>query len=317
MTITQNRRSAWAGFTLIEIMVSLSIAMILVTVVTSAMVTTRRMVQRGQALLEMHQRSGLLFMQLQARIGMMQQHGALVAFANNSQVGLLWLRGKEDYNDWDTSWFKWNEDTTDMLWELWVWDKSDNTLRVATTAFNRSFTPVPGSLHFNGIDYSNGQFLNLPQPRRVLNHNDWAGSLDDNQLFPNLAATAAASAVISASPSHASLATPLDVGDWGELQRKMQPTLTNVSDFGICLVQHNGNTQTFTVGANNTLVLDGVRCDALTTHDANHDGVIDTGDAAADAIGGRPVLVRFRWTMVDPVTGLSVPFTFSLQAPSL
>jgi type II secretory pathway pseudopilin PulG len=311
------RPAAGGAFTLIEILVSLSIAMILLTVVTSAMYTTRRLIQRGQARLEMHQRSGLLFMQLQARIGMMQQHGALVAFSNNDQVGMLWLRGKEDYNDWDTSWFKWNEDTTDMLWELWVWNKSDGVLRVATSSFNRTFNPVPNSLHLNGVDYSAMHFQNMPQPRRVLNHTDWAGTLDQNQLFPNLGATTAASAITGATPSLQSLASPKDLGDWGELQQKLLPTLNNVTDFGISMVQHNGTTQNFTIGSNQLLVLDGIRTDALVARDVNGDGVINTSDAAASAIGARPVLVRFRWSMNDPVSGLTTPFTFSIQAPSL
>ena len=328
------RRTA---FTLIELLLAVSIALVLVAVAVSAMLQIRTTTERTVVRLALHQRAGLLADQLSQRFAALQQHGALVvewidvgtAGKPDQRLRLLFLRGVFDQNDWNYSAYgdypAWPSPTsTDLVWELWEWRASNHALYAATSPLvarmARGRKADGSNLVINGVSYGNQWFINLPQPRRTLSA-QWRADLNDNVLFP-------------ATPTdleHSASQIVGDTGDWSDLRDHLVPLLQGtstdaqdpadpaswdgVSDFGLQLRQRNGTVQEFTsASAARTLIIPGVRVDGRPSP-GEGGGAQNLADATAAAAGLRPDLIRLRWTLRERKTGLQVPFSFSFPLP--
>ena len=325
------------AFTLIELLLAVSIALVMVAVVVSAMLQIRTTTERTVARLALHQRSGLLADQLSQRLAAIQQHGALVVEWRDAgtpakpdpRLRLLFLRGVFDQNDWNYSAYgdypAWPSPTsTDLVWELWEWRAANHALYAATSPLvARTFRgrkPDGSNLVINGVSYGNQYFIALPQPRRTLSA-QWKSDLNDDILFP---------ATPTDLEHSASLITG-DTGDWSDLRDHLVPMLQGtssdvqdpadpatwdgVADFGLQLRQRNGTVQEFTsASAPRTLIIPGVRVDGRPAA-SEGTGAQDLADATAAAAGLRPDLLRLRWTLRDRKTGIAVPFSFSFALP--
>jgi type II secretory pathway pseudopilin PulG len=330
-------RLARTAFTLIELLLAVSLAMLLVTITVSATLQIRKTLDRNVVRLAMHQRSGLLADQLTQRLSALQQQGALVVeWSNTGTAGtpdprlrLLFLRGVFDQNDWNYSAYgdypAWPAPTSsDLVWELWEWRTTNHALYAANSQMvARTFRgkKADGSnLVLNGVNYGNQQFLGLPQPRRTLSA-QWQANLNDNILFP-------------ATPTdleHSISLIPGDTGDWSDLRDRLTPMLMGtsseaqdplnpqtwdgVSDFGLQLHLRNGTVEEFTATSPyRTLIIPGVCVDGRSaTTDGSGTQVL--ADAVTAGAGRRPDLLRLRWTLRDRKTGIQIPFSFSFPLP--
>jgi len=325
------------GFTLVELMTAMGMAMVITTVVLSALMQFWRASDRVTVRLAMHSKAALVVDQLSFHLTALQQHTALVAEwvdvgaagSPDPRMRLLFMRGVFDQNNWDYSSYSdyptWPMPTsTDLVWELWEWRASNHCLYSATNGQlprHASGTLPNGShLNINGVDYGNLDFINLPQPHRLLPL-PWQASLNANMLFPTVPGN------LATSPSM----IPGDVGDWTDLSNNLVPVLTGVStdaqdpanpaswdgvtDFGIQLRLRNGTVREFTTAsAYGTLVIPGVRIDGR-PGPTDGDGAQTLADANISGPGLRPDLVRLRWMMRDRRTNTQVPFSFSFPLP--
>lgn len=326
-----------SAFTLIELLLAVSLAMLLVTITISATVQVRKTLERNTVRLAMHQRSGLLADQLTQRFTAMEQHGALVVEWSNAgtagnpdpRLRLLMLRGVFDQNDWNYSAYgdypAWPAPiSTDLVWELWEWRATNHALYAATSpllARTIKGRKADGSnLVLGGVSYGNQLFLALPQPRRTLGA-QWKADLNDDILFP-------------ATPTdleHSISLIPGDTGDWSDLSNRLVPMLMGtaseaqdplkpqtwdgVSDFALQLHLRNGTVEEFSAGsAYRTLIIPGVRVDGRPSS-TDGSGAQLLPDALNAGAGRRPDLLRLRWTLRDRKTGVQIPFSFSFPLP--
>lgn len=332
-----------AGFTLVELMVSVAIAMVMVAVATSAMMQMRKTVERTTARLAMHQRAGLLADHLARNLATVQQTCALVVEwvdegppgSPDRRLRLLYMRGIFDQNDWEYHAYgdypAWPTPTsTDLVWELWEWRERTRSLYTSSSPFvakaMAGVAPGGGSLVLNGFNYGTSRrFLQLPQPRRTLAP-AWKADLNGNLLFPT-------------TPTDLTNTTSRLANDWGDwmyLRDHLVPVLQGVAgedqdiarpetwdgviDFGIELRRHNGTRASIdTSSSYGALIIPGVRIDGRPAigEDVPGDPVGNQSllDAGTFGPGARPDLIRVRWTMRDKRADLQVPFSFSFPLP--
>lgn len=332
-----------SGFTLVELLISVAIAMVMVAVATSAMMQMRKTVDRTTARLAMHQRAGLLADQFAKNLATVQQTCALVVEwtddgapgSPDRRLRLLYMRGIFDQNDWEYHAYgdfpAWPTPTsTDLVWELWEWRERTRSLHTASSPFVArilpGIAPGGGSLVLGGLDYGNSRrFLQLPQPRRTLSAS-WKADLNGNLLFPT-------------SPGDLANTTSRLANDWGDwmyLRDHLVPVLQGVHsedqdnakpetwdgviDFGIELRRHNGTRVSVdTSSAYGAVIIPGVRVDGRPAigEDVPGDpaGNQSLLDSAAFGPGARPDLIRVHWTMRDRRADLRIPFSFSFPLP--
>jgi type II secretory pathway pseudopilin PulG len=325
------------GFTLVEVIISVALAMLLTTMAMVAFFNIRRLVARAETRLTMHASAQTLYTAMFRSFNSLQQTCAFVVSSSantaaagatpNDQLTVVFMRGKEDTQD-----FQYNTNSyagqgykslmnSDLLWEKWTWKASTNTLYRATNSVVRTFKGQSG-FSFNGVSYVNATFDNVPQPRRVLDTTtlrSWQLTLNDNQLFPNATTgTDMFKQLDNLSDTWVynrnSLASPYDLGDYQDLEFNMMPVLTQVTAFSIQVVPHdNLNPDTFTVdgvpGATpsvthvlNGVWLDGRMASALATSPSYY-----TSDLAK-----RPRIIRIRFTLTSTVKPtFSQDFSFS------
>jgi prepilin-type N-terminal cleavage/methylation domain-containing protein len=321
------------AFTLIELLISVGISAALAAAAATSFVQIRAMVQRRDVLLGMHRSSEVLHQQLAQRLSQVMQQGAFVVDASavvrsgsaKPTVRMLYLRGKESTNDWavnfpsgtDGEWFREN---TDLYWELWEYRPEEQALYSACSSRQRSFT-ISAAFGAPGASLTGQAFSILPRPRRSLADPAWWVTLDDNRLFPNAATP-------SVSDAHAD-----DIGDWTELQRKLRPVVSGLSEFSVAIEAHRPAAATTagdplysarwdpvsktasSAGSAAPLILEGIRQDGQVA-DASGRSPDTVGWTWADtAAAKRPRIVRLRWTHYDGQSGISQTFSHSFVLP--
>lgn len=335
-------RRASTGFTLIELLISVGISVGLAAVAAKAFSEIRTMVQRRDALLQLHRSAETVQLQLATRLSMSMPHQALVADAQTPPVGsvraglptlrLLWMRGKEHPNDWSGGIYdngnnvSWYNENTDLYWELWEYRPEEQTLYVASSARAWSFT-ISGSFAdpTGTLQLQNQTFKNMAQPRRVLGvapggaAEAWWTTLDDNRLFAPTRTSATSNAGTG------------DIGDWGHLQLRLRPVVTGMVELSVAMVPGDGSAApvvtagwdaagspqatSTTTGGSSPLLYAGIRQDGFAGDAAGRVPGQNLYDWTASDAGRRPVLLRCRWTLADGRTGIRQTFSHSFRLP--
>lgn len=316
------------AFTLVEILIGISLGMILLGMATTAFVQMRAMAQRVEARISLNGRAETIYLQLDQRLSVAQQHGAFVIDPRQASIGgttvpalrLLFLRAKEDQNDWDWTMQSWDGDTTDLYWELWEFRPDEHRLYQASTPPYWDFKAPNGPIAALGADLKGKSFRNAPRPRRTLADPDWMSSLEDNQLFPKLPRT---------TPISASLVATDDRGDWGVLQNELRLVCDGVKDLAWEAVANDGTVRTFTPGSPaNPWVVAGVWMDGRSSDGANRQPGQAGWTYAGTELPSRPRLLRLRMTLQRPLrsdaTGsatsgavIEQTYSFSFQLPAI
>lgn len=327
------------GFTLVEVLASLAIAMLLAGVCTAALIQIRTMVKRSQLRIALHQRAEALHTRFDNLFGALLHSGPLVVdMAAAPRLRLLAMTGKLD--NWDWSWRAgaMSLDTSDVRWQLLDWVGAERRLYAAESSPVRTFSqyntdlrnPARPAINFLA---GNARFLNLPQPRRSLElapgtpAASWADAtraLDGNLLFPDLGGGQA----YPDSPYGTLAGANPDRGDWGDLLVRRVPIAEGVSDLRLAVVAVDGRVpvQTFASGTAAFRNWPGAWLDGdLAAGHGRRSGT--AGDALAGPIGQRPRLLRLRLTLeerlrpYDPAvpdddsTRIQQMFTFSFLLP--
>jgi len=129
-----------SGFTLIEVLMAVTIAIIVVSLCTSVVFQIRRMSDRAAARMAMARSSALVHAQLMQRVAAAAPGQAMVLEWKAGRMRLLFMRGVVDVNDWELGWDEGNNDnnadysfwptfSSDQLWELWEWSRDERILR--------------------------------------------------------------------------------------------------------------------------------------------------------------------------------------------
>jgi prepilin-type N-terminal cleavage/methylation domain-containing protein len=308
------------AFTLLELMVSITIASLMATLAMTAFLQVRSLVNRAESRIAMHAAAQTIYAALHRSFSSAAPGCAMVLSstqvttdpvtgkATGGDVTLVFMHAKEDTNDWE-----WGggsvtvpiEVQSDLLWEQWRWQAATQTLSSGTSNPCRQFSVPRPNYHVQPMDA-------LPQPRRALNATDAATlrlALDDNLYFPSTTASGSAPAFTFSTASSG------DVGDYEELQANAMPALTQVSAFAVQVLTHDGTVipapQGVVDGSATTFTQfkgvwqDGRLTDVLTAPQ------VYAGSAAAL----RPETIRVRFTLTDARVGLSTTFSYSFALP--
>jgi hypothetical protein len=342
---TVQRTTARHGFTLIELMISVTLAMLMSTMAILAFFKIHNLVTRSESRVAMHSDAEIIFSSLRRQLASTMQHCALVvrstaattgAYPATGKVALIFMHGKEDsdnFEQFDSSFpynntdGRGNDINSDLVWEEWSWNQATNTLSAGSSSnlrkfvVTRNYTPPGGTADLQSTQWWQ-DFDNLPQPRRWLDPAHPEYTLDDNRYFPP-----------AGDPTYAtSQASPGDVGDWSDLQNNLRPIQSQVTDFSLQVVFHDGrDVHPLTVDDTTTAttVFSGVYMDGRMPAPgapagptgqpqwpsclpgAAPPGQADLSLTApqatpaqfpSTAIANRPKLIRVRFTLMDPRT---------------
>jgi prepilin-type N-terminal cleavage/methylation domain-containing protein len=313
------------AFTLVEVLMAVSIAVIVVALATSVVFQIRHLSDRALARMTMARRSALVHAQLMQRVAAAAPGQATVLEWKGGRLRLLFMRGLVDLNDWENSYDESNNSTnadfgfwptfsSDQVWELWEWSRDEHILRSATSRSLRRFQLSGQTI--GGITYNDHYFAIVPQPRRTLQASTWRDELNGNLLFPDYGV-----ATTDRLAGRRGLVEG-DVGDWTDLADHLVPVLSGdssdrqiaadpatwdgVVDFAVRIETVDGSVHQLSQDdVDTTIVIQGSRCDGVST------GITD-----ATAPGARPALLKLCWTLRDRRSGLSMPFSYSLPFPA-
>jgi prepilin-type N-terminal cleavage/methylation domain-containing protein len=317
-----------SGFTLTELLVSMAIAMVMAALASTSFLQVRAAMNRAQARLTMHAAAQTVFTTLHQQFLSTQQSCAFVITTTRSggtpedgQVRLIFMRGKQDTKDFD--WYADKLGDSDLLWCEWVWRRASGTLSTADNQPLRDYrvqdSELPSPFAPGGQSYDQVRFTAVPQPRRRLDPLQPTTTLDDDIYFPKPGTVPAG----ESDPRAVSLASVDDVGDFSDLQRRLTPVLTQVSDFAIEVVAHDGSLAAYDDGATATSVRQGVWPDGRLTPLLDPTPATRPTPAqlaaqfAASDAAKRPKLVRLRFTITDRRLKLSQVFSFSFALPGM
>lgn len=293
-------RPAWRGFTLIEVLVSLTVVMVLVGAATAAFMQLRTMTRRIQARQALCDTARVAFDRLRGDCDAMVHAGAWwLRSTSGGAVELVFLRGKTDMLDFSSSAEVREPDfgqinpitLTDLLWTRLHWDPATGELGLGSSRPLRLVQLTQGWSSPAGRDFNGAYAVFLPQGVRQ-SGSDPQTVLDANRIGNG---------------------DPADLGDYGDLVAGTVPLATGCTDLAMQAVLGDGSVVEVSSAVTRTLAGDGLPVDGR-------------GSAAAQ----RPRLLRLRFTLrspdsrVDPATGLDDPasliqqtFSFTFRTPSL
>lgn len=305
------------AFTLVELLISLAIGLLLVSVGFAGFQQARKTIDRTQKRLEMHQRSSAVYRGLRADLTAMMPDCAMFVRSipddpatpdsDETAVELVFMRGKIDMDNFDWGQQSTWERNSEMLWTQWRWDRSLLAISAGANRWQRSFQQTVPWVDPSGTgsDFKDETFYNLPQPRRVLAYDPlppkretpW-DALDGN--------------VVCLDPAHRA---PDDVGDGTDLRDQTRPAIRQVSAFRLDLVMSDGSVRTYDGGTASTDVFAGIPMDGTITRRPSGDSV----DARfrASEIARRPRLARFSYTLAEPRLALEQRFSVSVALPGI
>ncbi|MBN8524174.1 MAG: prepilin-type N-terminal cleavage/methylation domain-containing protein [Planctomycetes bacterium] len=308
------------GFTLIEILVAVTLSMLMVTVAWNLFSQTQRVARRAQARLQLHAAAKSVYESLRRELIAMQQHCGLWLESKTSPQGveLVFMTAAMDEAGYQMKGTWGNVAVTDLVWSRWRWDGATRRLLCARNVTSRSW---PFNTSIDGVpanpsattetlrnDIQSVRFW--PQPRRFT-PGDALSGLDDNRWQLTTAGGAAVGA-------------GRNLGDWSDLQQRLSPACLGVESFKIELVlagrdAGSGNTRTRSA--------DGTFDDMFCAHGIRMDGVSSANVTDAPAtvaaaiagfpaeIGERPAVLRLAFTLYDQAADVRIPFSFSIALP--
>ncbi len=306
------------GFTMVEVLVAVSLSMLMVSVAWTLFSQTQRVAKRTQARLQLHASAKTIYESLRRDLLAMQQSCALwlESKASPTSIDLVFMTAPMDEAGYQMKGQWSNVAVADLVWTRWRWDGVRHRLESARNMTSRTWPidqasdgipsnpAAPAEVLDSGI--SSARFW--PQPRRFTAGDAVSGTagLDGNRWQ---LATAGGAAVGSGR----------NLGDWSDLEQRLGPVCTGVQSCTIELVQA-GKTA---AGAVRTVHADGSADLSFCSHGIRMDGVAsrNVSDAPAaitgfaDEIGERPAVLRISFVLVDAPTGISLPFSFSIALP--
>lgn len=279
------------GFTLIEILVSVSIMMLLIGAAFTAFLELRSMTRRIQARQALCDTSRLVYARLRSECDAMVHVGAwwlrstptttTLPTRPDGNVELIFLRGKTDTRDHHVGMSQ-QPALTDLVWTRIFWDASTSELRLSASSSKRTIRLTQDWTSPSGRNYRSAYAAFLPVPVRQAG-TDPAAVLELNRIGNG---------------------DPADVGDYTDLVRNGTPIILGCTDFAIQAVLVDGTTVDATTGASTSLAGDGLPI-------SGRDVLIQ--NAVTNAWQRRPRLLRMRFTIrapesrKDPATGLDDP----------
>jgi prepilin-type N-terminal cleavage/methylation domain-containing protein len=302
-----------AGVTLIELLVSVAIALMLTVFATIAFVHIQRVLERMRARLEMHNSARFLHQSFSEQTAALQQDGAMWVETTKDDgsgdgvVAITFLKGKTDEHGYTTKngdiiggeeFGVYQNRCCDLEWTSWRWDQKRRMILTGTNTRPRQFSITTPWVGPNGSYALNGggncHFINMPQPLR--------------QAVPYSAALPAGSAQAALNGNRYGSPDVLnDLSDWQDLSNQMAPAIRNVTDFRIELILADGTVIDADRLQDRRLPIDGCYVDARVTADPG----------GGKPFGKRPRLIRLMIDMTEPVTGVRQSFSFSFQPPGL
>ncbi len=302
-------RSRHEAFTLVELLMSITLVIVITTAAITAVVQMLAMTRRLQALQTMDATAKTLFEKLSIEVGAMHPGAAvwLTSDPTTKSVELVFMHAKRSPRDfYDIKYGAGVHSVmgfTDLVWSRWHWAVAPTgTLEVSTSRTGR-WTRVPGDQTRNYWKIPTGSkmtnylstFLLVPQlvretgtaatpnsPKDILNANAWQSDPTDKTIEP---------------------VEKSDVGDYDDLLLNSRPLLRNCSDLSIELRNRNGTGKL----ANGT--------SALTW--AAPGSFIDGRDQTG--LDDRPTVLRIKFTLTTVIdlkqTEVSRTYSFSCALP--
>jgi len=307
-----------SGFTLVEVMVSMTLCVILAMAGTTAYFKVLRLVNRAEARIAMHASAQVLYGTLHRQCCVADQHCAMVlesvagdGTGSSSDAGswtLIFMHGKESNEDWQ--WGLQSQGMNeDLVWEKWKWTAGNQTLWNATSSTQRGGNMSVSFIPSGTVDFGNSNFLYLPTPRRSLSATMPEYTLNDNILFP---------ATTSATYPMVSLGCPNDYGDMQDLDNRLAAALTHVTACSLEVVEMNGTKLDVNDTATTTTVLQGAWMDGrYSANVTDPQYFANAVNFAKSDLAQRPRLIRFQYTVTDAATQLSQTFSFSFPMPAM
>ena len=291
------------GFTLIEVMISVSISLLLVVLATTAFLRLERLVRRTQARLDMHGSMRFVHANLGQDLTACINGSAMFLTARPSaaaagdppdaRVCLVFMRGRLDPQDFPLTYLDNGAhftDASDLTWVEWRWDQRRRQLLRGVNRSSRQFTSQAPLNFGTPYDYSGRRFLQMPQPRRDatggpdtgLNQNSW------------------------------NTGSPDDLGDRQDLEQQMTPMVGNVTACTFQVVPQDGSAPVTADGSVQVPHLP-LLAPPLANPGYYNGAYVDGTGMPAD----RPAIVRMLIEITDPTTHLVQTFSWSFQVPGL
>jgi type II secretory pathway pseudopilin PulG len=290
------------GFTIVEVLVSITICLALCGLATSIFFQVRAIMRRTQARLELHNNARFLFESMRRDLMAMEQEGAFYIEStidqhpelpvgdprHTGEVRLTFLRGRVDNQDFNPDDDGGGSPRSDLVWTQWKFDQ--HITAICTASSSRARWWRNWSSWIDGAGHNFGQvnqwraghlYMGMPQPRRVAGP-DAATTLDDGRFDK---------------------AYDGEPGDYKDLTGNLGPVARNVTAFALEAVLADGRVVAADVGSTKATALDGEFVD----------GRVPTGGPARQPHRHRPRLVRVRFDLTDADTRLTQTFSFTFQ----
>jgi len=271
------------GVTLIEVLISMTMMVFLLTTATVALTQVKTTTRRIQARQALHNTASIIHERLRYEFDAMMDVGALWLrsdTAGGGKLELIFLRGKLDHLDFqlenNAGYYAFAQ--TDLVWTRWAYLGSTKTIEVAESTPRRLHQLTTNWIR-HGFNSQNSWFAHLPTPVRSAAENPEI--VLERTAFQNGA--------------------PEDFGDYQDLLKNARAIAIHCTEMTWEMVRVNGSSVAVGTEATTTVRADGNR--------------IDGRDAAAAA--ARPALMRLRFTLHDPMTRLEETFSFSFRTPNL
>jgi prepilin-type N-terminal cleavage/methylation domain-containing protein len=290
------------GFTLIEVMVSITICLVLCGLATSIFFQVRAIMRRTQARLELHNHARFLFEAMRRDLMALEQEGACYIEStadahpelppgdnrHTGEVRLTFLRGRVDNQDYNPDDDGGSAPRSDLVWTQWKFDQRNAAVCAGSNGrarYWRNWTHwADGAGHdFGQVNQwrAGHLYMAMPQPRRAAG-SDAATTLDDNRFDK---------------------AYDGEVGDYKDLTGNLTPATRGVTAFELEAVLADGKVVHADVRATKNTALDGEFVD----------GHVPAGPASIQPHRHRPRLFRVRFDLTDAESRLTQSFSFSFQ----
>lgn len=302
------------AFTMVEVLVAVSLSMLMVAAAWSLFSQTQRIARRTQARLQLHASAKNIYESLRRDLLSLQQHGALWLREDSTIPGfdLVFLGSAMDEAGYQMKGAWDNVAVADLVWVQWRWNSAKQRLESARnlTARTWSIDPAIDGTAVNPDPLSGGETLGMgsgkferavywPQPRRYTT-GDLIAGLDGNQWRLQTS-------------TGGLVGEGRNRGDWGDLKSRLGPVCAHVEACTIELVKAAGGVFSVDGSANRQFCAHGVRMDGVASRNVTAPAAATVG--FADEIDERPALLRISFVLRDAATGVSMPFSFSVALP--
>lgn len=274
------------ALTLVEILVATTLVVAMLGAATAGFLQMRSLARRVEALQGLHRSARTVHERLAWEIACLMPGAACFASSRAVTAGspgtveLVFMRGKQDDVDFTLdSQFGASADTlTDQLWTRWSYSTADRQLQLAANRPARWWSMTANWVS-GGYNFYDKKFRNLPTLQRAAAGTAQATLDADAYGSPDLN----------------------DLGDYADLDENTAALAADCTAFALEIVCHDGSVHGFSEASTATWSADGQFVDGR-------------GGAT---VAARPRLIRTRFTLLDPATGVSESFSFSFLPPAL